>query len=115
MVGARTVGPVGENGTAPEQAIESQARKIAQRGDAPSAAHFGRLVHAGINDILLGGLDRRDAAGVFSGVRTVVGVARNREAVDDLCREMGDDESARREEEKAQLRARLAELNGPER
>lgn len=100
-------GKSGGGGGQTHEGPVSRAREIAARGDAPSVANLGELVHAGITDALLGGLDRRDACVTFSGVRAFVGLARNREPVDDLCREMAE---ARKAARVAELRAELAAL-----
>jgi hypothetical protein len=105
-----TVGKTGGGGGQTHEGPVSRAREIAARGDAPSVANLGELVHAGITDVLLGGLDRRDASVTFSGVRTFVGLARNREPVDGLCQEMAEAAESRKAARVAELRAELAAL-----
>ena len=104
------IGSVGDCGDETPEAPRSQAREIVQRGDAPSAAYFGELVHAGIKDTLLGGLTPRESSVTFSGVRTMVAVARNRDSIDSLCEDMSEAENDRKARRAAELRAELAAL-----
>lgn len=107
-----TNGKIGSGSNASDATeVRSEAREIAARGDAPSAANLGALVHAGIKDVLIGGLDRRDASVTFSGVRTFVNVARNREPVDELCREIADADADRKEKRRQELLDELAAIS----
>lgn len=66
----------------------SRARAIVARGNAPTARHLGSIVNAALEDVLLGGLSHREVHSVNNGVRTLVVVARNSAALDDLAREI---------------------------
>lgn len=102
--------PVGDCGSEVVEAPRSRAREIVSRGDSPSAAFYGELVHHSIADNLLGGLTPREAGVTFSGVRTMVAVARNRDSIDSLCEDMAEVEAERASRRAAELRAELAAL-----